>query len=147
MQELGDQRGEGAYFRENTVFTFLLHKYSCRNPYKKKSAIQDWHLILLVFTLLLINVAVLCLHVLLEGVINKFNLTTVPNKERSFRIEGVRHYIIDLVYFRHRSYNNYVIQAIQTDLYIYSCSSHHWIRLFILGLIYGLTGILQTVAL
>ena len=37
--------------------------------------------------------------------------------------------------------------AVQTDLYIYTCSSHRWIRLFILGLIYGLTGILQTVAL
>ena len=37
--------------------------------------------------------------------------------------------------------------AIQTNLYIYTCSSHRWIRLFILGLAYGFVGILQTVAL
>ena len=37
--------------------------------------------------------------------------------------------------------------AIQTDLYIYSCSSHRWIRLFILGLNYCFIGILQTIAL
>ena len=40
--------------------------------------------------LLLSNVAFLCLHILLEGVINKFTVMTVPNKERSFRLEGVR---------------------------------------------------------
>ena len=63
--------------------------FSHRNPYKKKSGIQDWHLILIVAALLLINIAFLCLHILLEGVINKFTLTTVLNKERAFRIEGV----------------------------------------------------------
>ena len=37
--------------------------------------------------------------------------------------------------------------AVQTDLYIYTCSSHGWIRLSILGLVYGFVGILQTAAL
>ena len=37
--------------------------------------------------------------------------------------------------------------AIQTDLYIYTCSSHRWIRLFILGLLYTFFGIFQTIAL
>ena len=37
--------------------------------------------------------------------------------------------------------------VIQTDLYIYTCSSHRWIGLSVLGLIYGFVGLLQTVAL
>ena len=37
--------------------------------------------------------------------------------------------------------------AVRTDLYIYTCSSHGWIRLFVLGLVYGFVGILQTAAL
>ena len=39
------------------------------------------------------------------------------------------------------------ILAIQTDLYIYTCSSHRWTRLFVLGLVYGFVGILQTAAI
>ncbi len=37
--------------------------------------------------------------------------------------------------------------ALRTNLYIYTCSSHRWIRLFVLGLVYGFVGILQTAAL
>ena len=37
--------------------------------------------------------------------------------------------------------------AIQTDLYIYTCSSHRWIGLSVSGLVYGFVGILQTAAL
>ena len=37
--------------------------------------------------------------------------------------------------------------AVRTDLYIYMCSSHRWIRLSVLGLVYGFVGILQTAAL
>ena len=72
------------------MMTIILH----RNPYKKKSGIQDRHLVLFVLTLLLSNIIILCLHVLLEGVVNKFAVTTVPNKERPVRIEGVRNYCI-----------------------------------------------------
>ena len=37
--------------------------------------------------------------------------------------------------------------AVQTDLYIYTCSTRRWIELIVSGLIYGFFGILQTVAL
>ena len=37
--------------------------------------------------------------------------------------------------------------AVQTDLYIYTCSTRRWIELFVLGLVYGFFGILQTVSL
>ena len=49
----------------------------------------------------------------------------------------------------HIGHNYYVIQilAVQTDLYIYICSTRRWNELLVSGLVYGLFGILQTVAL
>ena len=130
----------------------LIH-HTCRNPYKKKSGIQDWYLILVVAVLLLSNVAFLCLHILLEGVINKFTITRVPNKERAFRLEGVRNCMhkctswASILYIIIIYHDVMQMLAVRTDLYIYTCSSHRWIRLSVLGLVYGFVGILQTAAL
>lgn len=67
-----------------------------RNPQglKKKTVIQDWHLMLFVFMLFLCNMILLCLHVLLEGIVTKFNVATIPSKERPFSIEGVSPYTL-----------------------------------------------------
>lgn len=62
-----------------------------RNPQatKRKSGIQDWHLILFVFSLLLMNATIMVLHVLLEGFVANFNVAEIPNKEIPSTIEGV----------------------------------------------------------
>ena len=64
-----------------------------RNPQamKRKSAIQDWHLLLVVFSLLVMNAGVMCLHILLEGVVANFNVAQTPGKEIKSAIRGVRH--------------------------------------------------------
>ena len=61
-----------------------------RNPKVKKSGIRDWHLIVFVLALLLINVVVMSAHVLLEGLIARFNVTAaIPNVEMSDSVDGV----------------------------------------------------------
>ena len=62
---------------------------SSRNPKAKSSGIKDWHLIVFVFTLLLICVVCMCVHITLEGVIADFNATEIPNTEMPDGIEGV----------------------------------------------------------
>ena len=64
-----------------------------RNPQKKKSAIQDWHLVLFVAIIVIVDIAFLVLHILLEGIIAKFDVAKTPNKENPSIIEGVRCYI------------------------------------------------------
>ena len=58
-----------------------------------KRNIQDWHLMLIVLTLLLISTSIFCLYILLQGTIAKFTVDKNPHKEKPFRIEGVRKYI------------------------------------------------------
>ena len=62
-----------------------------RNPHQRmKRNIQDWHLMLIVLTLLLISTSIFCLYILLQGTIAKFTVDKIPHKEKPFRIEGVR---------------------------------------------------------
>ena len=66
---------------------------SYRNPQatKRKNAIQDWHLLLVILSLLVMNAGVMCLHILLEGVVANFNAAQTPDKEIKSTIRGVRH--------------------------------------------------------
>lgn len=65
----------------------------CRNPQatKRKSGIQDWHLLLVILSLIVMNAGLMCLHILLEGVVANFNVAKTPGKEMKSTIRGVRH--------------------------------------------------------
>ena len=69
------------------------HESSCRNPQatKRKIGIQDWHLLLVILSLLIINAGLMCLHILLEGIVANFNVAKIPGKEMKSTIRGVRH--------------------------------------------------------
>ena len=45
---------------------------------------------LFVLVLILIDVAFMCLHIILEGVIANFNVMKARNEENPFTVEGVR---------------------------------------------------------
>ena len=69
----------------------MLCHYPRRSPQpsKKKSGIQDWHLMLFVLVLILIDVAFMCLHIILEGAIGNFNVAMARDEENPFTVEGV----------------------------------------------------------
>ena len=64
-----------------------------RNPQiiKRKSGIRDWHLAIFVLALLTLNVFILFIHIILEGVIAKFEVLEVPSKEKSSDEKEVSH--------------------------------------------------------
>ena len=64
---------------------------SCRSPQtaKRKTGIQDWHLMLFVLLLVIVDVAFMLLHILLEGVIAHFNVRKTKNDENPVSVEGV----------------------------------------------------------
>lgn len=55
----------------------------------RKKALHDWHLVVFVFGLVLIDVTILVIHTALEGTIAHFRAGTVVNKEKPVAFEGV----------------------------------------------------------
>lgn len=51
--------------------------------------IKDCHLILFVIILVLVNAAIVCLQILLEGLVAHFSVATSLNKEMPFRLQGI----------------------------------------------------------
>lgn len=51
--------------------------------------IKDWHLVLIVFGLVLIDVIVLSIYIALEGAITHFSAGVEPNEERKKGVHGV----------------------------------------------------------
>ena len=66
--------------------------YDDRKPQgaKAKYGIQDWHLMIFVSILILVDVIFLVLYTLLEGLVDNFGVVLVPNKEKLSSISGVR---------------------------------------------------------
>ena len=56
---------------------------------RRKHGVKDWHLILFVIILVLVNAAIMCVHILLEGLVAHFSIMTSLNKEMPFRVQGV----------------------------------------------------------
>ena len=56
---------------------------------RKKQGVKDCHLILFVIILVLVNAAIVCLQILLEGLVAHFSIATSLNKEMPFRLQGV----------------------------------------------------------
>ena len=57
---------------------------------KLKNCIQDWHLVIFVSVLVLMDVIFLTFHTLLEGLVDNFSVLQVPNKENFSSMSGVR---------------------------------------------------------
>ena len=57
---------------------------------KKKIAIQDRHLMMFVLAMVLVDVIILSSYTLLEGVVDKFGVLRVPNREKLSAVSGVR---------------------------------------------------------
>lgn len=78
----------------STLFTHLCH-YVHRKFYRKpqaaktKHGIQDWHLMIFVSVLVLVDVIFLILYTLLEGLADNFGVLRVPNKENPSSTSGV----------------------------------------------------------
>ena len=91
--------GESISF-SSTPFTFILawdivhtHTNLCyRKPQasKTKHGIQDWHLMVFVSILVLVDVIFLIFYTLLEAFVDNFGVLRVPNKENISSIRGVR---------------------------------------------------------
>ena len=70
-----------------------MHVY---NNYRKpqaattKHGIQDWHLMIFVSILVLVDVIFLTFYALLEGLLDKFGVLRVPSKENLSSVTGVR---------------------------------------------------------
>ena len=56
---------------------------------KTKNGIQDWHLMMFVFTLILVDVIVLTFYTLLEGLVDNFGVLRVPSEENLSSVSGV----------------------------------------------------------
>ena len=71
----------------------MCHVYtlSYRSPQtaKRKTGIQDWHLMLFVLLLILVDVGFMCLHIILEGAIAHFNIRQTKSDEKPVSVEGV----------------------------------------------------------
>ena len=62
-----------------------------RKPEKaKRNAIKDWHLMVFVSIMILIDVIILTFHTLLKGLLDNFGVVRVPNKEKPSSVSGVR---------------------------------------------------------
>ena len=57
---------------------------------KTKNGIQDWHLMVFVAILILVDVISLTFYTLLEGVVDHFGVLQVPSKENLSSVTGVR---------------------------------------------------------
>ena len=57
---------------------------------KTKNGIQDWHLMVFVSLLLLVDVIGLTFYTLLEGLVDRFGVLQVPSKENLSAVTGVR---------------------------------------------------------
>ena len=65
--------------------------YGLRKPQtSKKKYIQDWHLVVFVSVMVLIDILFLSLFTILEGVLDRFGLLRVPNRENLSTVSGVR---------------------------------------------------------
>ena len=63
----------------------------CRHPRKaqRKVGITDWHLMVIIFGLIVIDVTILTIYTALEGFIAKFSAGREPNREKPSAIVGV----------------------------------------------------------
>lgn len=57
---------------------------------KNKKGICDWHLMVFVFIMVSVDVIILTLYTFLEAFIDHFGVLTVPSKEKSSSISGVK---------------------------------------------------------
>lgn len=57
---------------------------------KTKNGILDWHLMVFVAILILVDVIFLSFYTLLEGVVDHFGVLRVPSKENLSSVTGVR---------------------------------------------------------
>ena len=64
---------------------------TCRHPRKaqRKAGIKDWHLMLIVFGLILIDVTILTIYTALEGFSAQFSAGREPNREKPRAVVGV----------------------------------------------------------
>lgn len=62
-----------------------------RNPQatKRKIGLLDWHLIVFVFSLIVMNISIMILHILLEYFVASFNVVKIPSMEKPSAIRGV----------------------------------------------------------
>ena len=56
----------------------------------KRNAIKDWHLMVFVSIMVLIDVVTLTFYTLLEALLDNFGTVRVPNKENPSAVRGVR---------------------------------------------------------
>ena len=62
-----------------------------RKPEKaKRNGIKDWHLMVFVSIMVLIDVIILVFYTLLEALLDNFGILRVPNKENPSAVNGVR---------------------------------------------------------
>ena len=68
-----------------TIFTFQ------RNPgsAKRMEGIKDWHLMLIVFSFVLVDIVLLVIYTALEGFITHYSVGIEHNEERPSSIHGV----------------------------------------------------------
>ena len=98
-----------------------------RNPQvaRGKRGVKDWHLILFVLILVLFNVAIICLHALLEGLVAHFNITTSLNKEMPFIVQGVNIIVVanfnlaDMLVVGAGAKSNYLLSLWGGSLFIF----------------------------
>lgn len=71
--------------------SFVLYKNQRRHPRiaQRKAGIKDWHLMLIVSGLILVDVTILTLYTVLEGLVAKFTVGREPNRERPRAAIGV----------------------------------------------------------
>ena len=71
------------------AYIILLFKLRFQNPGARKKSIHDWHLILFIIALVLVDVTILAIYTTLQAVITDFTVGLQPNKEKPSAIEGV----------------------------------------------------------
>ena len=132
------------------IMSMLITLHS-RGPRRMKECIglKDWHLVLIVFTLILVDVILLLIYTTLEGFLSHFQAGIMPNEENPSGIYGVS--IVNLVYKV-----NIIIYIlleilqeleIKTEFMTYNCSTNHWIRRILIGILHLYKGVLHVCAL
>ena len=68
---------------------------------QRKSGIKDWHLVVFVLCLLLVDVVMLTAYTFLEGFVAHFNVGMESNKENPSDIVGVSFDLFDVILRRY----------------------------------------------
>ena len=77
---------------QRDLAVYYVCDYVLRKPQtaKTKNGIHDWHLMVFVSVLVLVDVIILTFYTLLEGLVDNFGVLRVPSKENPSSVTGVR---------------------------------------------------------